>query len=486
MSDMALSGLVTGLNTAEVVQQLMALEKRPVQLMQANQAKLQSKVDLYRTLNTKLSALQTAAKSVMGSSLASSPMTATKATSGDASIFTISSDNTAGAGNYSVVVNQLAKEQKTGGGAFNAGHAGGTLRISDGTTTTDIAIGAGADAATVAAAINGANATMGATVINGKLMLTGKQTGVNNTIVDAGGGSLATDLGVDTVANQIQSAQQASLTIDGIFNVTSNSNTVTNAMSGVTLNLLKAGTTTASVTADQQPATDKIKDLVAKYNDVINYISNNSKYDKDTKKAGAFLGDSFVNSLTTQLNQMFTGSVDPDAANTNAYDRAGDVGIAVNKDGTIGVDETKLKAALQANAANVYRLFANEDNQMTTDGNGATVKLNNIGSGASVGDGIANRLSAFVEQLVSRVSLYNTTDASGARIPGSLLTRLDSLQTTIDTQSKSIDAYSQRLVLREKALRNQFTAMETAVQKMRNQGNYFASSFSSLQAQSQA
>jgi flagellar hook-associated protein 2 len=476
MSDLRLSGLSSGLDTSAVIEQLMAIERRPINLMAQNQAKAQKVLDRYRLLNTKLAALQTSAKALQGTSsnFAMSPFSARTATASDTTKLSATADGNAPTGTYSVTVNALAREQKTGGGAFT-GAVSGQLTLTDSTgTAKNVAITAGMTALDVASAVNATDNGMTATVIDGKLVLTGKQIGETYTLSDDVGGSLVTDLGLDPT---VQTAQQGSVTVDGVT-VTAKSNAITTALSGVTLNLTAVGTTTLTVSQNNAAATDKIKDMVAKYNEIIKQIKEDTKYDAATKTSGPLQGNSFVTGLQSQLNRMFTEIVDPTAG--AVYRNANDLGLTTQRDGTIALDETKLNTALNNNAAAVFKVFGFEDNATHTSGS-LTVKEINVGSGTTVGDGIATRLAGFVDSLIASASAYNEPGVNGQPSQGGLLARITSQQTTITGFDTRMDAYEKRLELRERSLRTQFLAMEKAVSLMKNQGNYLSSQLAGMQ-----
>lgn len=476
-----LSGLATGLDTSSIIEQLMGLERRPVRMMQSNQATIQTKIDRFRALNTKLSALKNAAAALAGSSLSGSPIEAKKATSSNTTYFQASADSTANTGTYTVNIQQLAMEQRTGGGTFTSPAADGVLRItkdSDGTFK-DVNLTAGMTIDQVKDAINSAGAGMSASVISGKLVLTGKQSGESFTVDDGDGtGDFAASLGVDSATATYQAAQQAIVEVDG-FAVTSKTNQITTALPGVTITAAAVGTATLTIEQDTTQAVDKIKDLVNKYNDIVNQIKEDTKYNAETKKGGPLIGESWVSQLGLQMNQQLTEGfklydAGTDTFTTDAtFNSYASVGLAVNRDGTISLDDNKLKAALAADAGKVQALFAQEDGATTTS-NGQTVKLN------TANDGLAKRLEAFADSLISANSQYNGVTASGGRYEGGLLARIKGSEAQIKGFDERIEAYERRLELRERNLRNQFIAMERTVASLRNQGNYFASQMGSM------
>lgn len=465
MDSMRLSGLATGLDTSSIIEQLMGLERRPIRLMETNQAKVQNRLDLFRQLNTKLSALERAADSLMGTSLSLSSFSGTKAVSGNSALFTASSDTGAAAGTFNIEVMNLASAQKNGYGNYTAGTTG-TLTIQEGANP---AITVNITAGTiegVVAEINGANAGMSAAVFDDglgnanskKIVLTGAKTGVTYTV----GGTAAVGIGVDTVQS---AAVQAQVEIDGNL-VTSNSNTITSALSGVTLNLVAAGTSTLTVSKDQSGAVAKVKDFIDKYNDVVDFLEKNSSYDDKTKRAGAFLGDSMTSGIRMQLSRLATDLVNPVAPATdpNGYSSyATNVGIELTREGTLKLDETKLTAALAASPNLVYDLFSKEEGSAGV----GSAKRVVVGAGATAGDGIAVRISGYVQSLIKTGGDY-----LAAGQDGSLLGAIKGMEKTIDGFDDRIEAYERRLELRERSLRAQFTAMERSVSMLRSQGSY--------------
>lgn len=355
---------------------------------------------------------------------------------------------------------------------------GGTLRISNTTngTSTDVDIASGSTITQVRDAINAANTGMTASISGGKLTLTGND-GSTFTVADAGGGNaFATSLGIDSATKTTQTASQASVTVNGTT-TTSPGNTVANAINGLSLNLTATGSTTIDVTAASAGSsggsdpTAAVQDLVDKLNDVLTYIKDNSTYNTTTKKAGMLTGDYTANNLRRDLTKMVTGLVDDSSTYYNGFS----AGLELQRDGTIKFDTAKFQAALTADSTAVKNLFAREDNQYLADG---ITKSNTIGTTGTAGDGIANRLSAYVESMVSKSSMYNTVDSvSGLRTVGGLLGAIEGNEKVIGTLDKRIEEYEVRLKEKERALLAKFSAMEKSVAMLRNQGNYLSGQF---------
>lgn len=486
-SPISMPGLVTGLDTTSLIQQLMAVERQPVNALQTRQAKTQNQLDAYRTLNTKLMALQTAAKNLMGVTKNLSPFSAMQATSSNTSSFTASVSGTASPGTYSVNVQTLATFQSYGGGAFTGGQAGTfTIKDASGNTAT-INVAAGDTAQNIADQINAnVSSGMNATVVGGNLLLSAKNSGTagNCTITQTAGG--AGFMGAIGLTGGT-AGTDAQITVNGITE-TSSTNTFKNALTGVDITAVTAATSgTVTVANDFSQVTSDVQDLVNKFNDVIKTISDDTAYDSSSKKGGVLVGDAYVENLASQLTQQITGAFDTTAYNTTAGQLPGlrnytDVGISVQKDGTLTLDTAKLQSALQnysqqsGNSASAYQLFSNEDGKTMADGtwlNDAGV-AGNTGSQANWGDGIANRISAFVDQLISPSSMYNSPDPSGGRYQGGLLNHMNTLTAQITDYGNQISAYNDRLANYQRYLQSMFNNMETQVAQLRNQGNYLA------------
>jgi flagellar hook-associated protein 2 len=359
----------------------------------------------------------------------------------------------------------------------------GTIRITkdaDGTFK-DIAIASGATVNDVASAINAAGSGMTASVSAGKLTLTGGTAGESFTVGDAGGGNaFAASLGIDSASKTTQTAQQASISIDGGAPITSNSNTFTNPLTGVTINALALGSTTLDVqagtvvtaqdAAEKKATLDGIRDLVSQFNDVLGFMKQQASYNSTTKKGGALLGDPLTADLRGGLTRMFTEVVD----DTGTFRTAFSAGLELQRDGTIKLDEAKLQASLEADPSALKALFTQEDGLAPPDSNGFAVKTNAFGRAGVVGDGLANRLNGFIDSMISSASAYSGTDSNGIRAQGGLLRRISANEALIDDIDKRIEAYKVRLEKREETLLAKFNAMEKVVAMMRNQGNYLS------------
>lgn len=470
-SPLAMSGLATGMDTSTIVQELMSIAKQPEVNLQNQQTADNAKLSAYRDLNTKLSALQTAAQNLMGVNYSTSPLAAMQATPGNTAIFTATASNGATAASYTVNVSQLAAAQtNVYQPAAQTASTAGTITISDGTNSYNVAVNSGDSLATIASNINANTAIgMSAAVVTDptsgtqSLILTGKSTGTNYTVTDSSG-----TLGSPTAAST--AAQQAKATIDGIA-VTSNTNTFSNIVNGVNLTAVSTGTSSLTVAGDTNTATQAVQSFVDAYNGVISTIKTDTAYDSSTKQGGVLLGDSFVENLPIQLDQQLSNTF---TGGNSTYTNYTQIGISVQKDGTLQLDSSKLTSALQANPQEVFNLLAANTHTTTTDSYGQTVDQ------YTTADGIATRLSGFVDSMVNSVSMYNTTDGSGQRYAGGILAGINTFNTEISDLQTQIDSFNARLAIQEQTLKQQFASMESSVSSLRNQGNYLSGQFAQV------
>ncbi|TXH27242.1 MAG: flagellar hook-associated protein, partial [Elusimicrobia bacterium] len=300
---MALSspGLGSNLDVNSIVSQLMSLERAPLTALAKKEAGFQAKISAIGSLQGAAAALQTAAASLIPADGVSplDKFSTFKAAVGDSTIASATTSSAAVVGNYTLEVTQIAKQHvivsATGAATPFSGTGGtlttgGTLKITldtlpAGTTPTketDVTIADGATPEQVRDAINAAAAGVSAVVINGtagkQLVLTSQTAGSNQFIKLSGVGALAYDPSAvpapltDPFA-QTQSAQGAALKVNGI-DVIATTNTVTSAIDGVTLTLLKGPeapatslATTLTISKDSSSLTAGINALLKALND---------------------------------------------------------------------------------------------------------------------------------------------------------------------------------------------------------------------------
>ncbi|MDH4275339.1 MAG: flagellar filament capping protein FliD [Gammaproteobacteria bacterium] len=377
-------GVGSGLDIQSLVQQLLQYEGKPrADALDKKETGIQAKISVMGGIKSAMSDLQ----AVLSALKVSGTFGAYKAVSSDTSIFTATASSGNAAGAHTIEVTQLSQAHAlasvayadttsqlvgTGtltldlgtlsGGVFtaDAARSGKTITVTDGSL------------AGVRDAINTANVGVTASIVNSgagyQLVLT-SQSGAASTmrISAADNDGIHTDaaglsgLVFDPVGTQNMSqtlaAQDALVRIDGI-NVTSATNTVTDALSGVTLALKKQAPGTVvnlTISNDASQASSAVANFVNKYNELIKTIKDSSFYDKTTKKSGTMLGDSMIWGLQSGLHRMITKTVG-DASTT--YRTLSSVGVQFERDGSLSFSKAKFETAMSTKMSEVQRLFA--------------------------------------------------------------------------------------------------------------------------------
>jgi flagellar hook-associated protein 2 len=354
MGSISSPGIGSGINVNQLVSQLVAAERAP-QEQRIARRETDARADLaaFNQIKTALAGLRTAANALDGTNGVAGRKTTIQAEAG----FTATATSTAALGRYSIEVESLATAQKRQSGPVtsSADLGSGTLSFTVGTETFNVTLGATNTITELRNAINTATGGKGlsATVVNGDagnvLVLNAAKAGTAGAITINATGSIATftnGLAVTTTATN------AVVKVDGVTR-TSDSNRLTDLISGVTIDLTKAqdnSTFTLDIVADNANVRTAMQTFVGSYNAALTQLRNASAYNAESRTGGPLLGDAAVRGLQQQLR----------GAIGDAFDELSAIGIKSSKDGSLSIDVSKFDAALAANPAAVERLFDKE------------------------------------------------------------------------------------------------------------------------------
>ena len=218
------SGLATGVNTGTLIDDLLGLQRRPINVLESQKAGYEQKLTLFQELSGKLSALKTAATNLS----TSASFFVKKASSSNETVLTATAGSNAEAGSHTIMVSSLARvtsQASAGFGATTSNIRQGTLNITVGTTTTGITIDSNNNTlAGLRDAINGSGAQVTATIVQEnatsyRLVVTGKSTGTANAVsIDESGLTTGTDpLPGFTVTQAATNAVLDVGAVDGFF-----------------------------------------------------------------------------------------------------------------------------------------------------------------------------------------------------------------------------------------------------------------------------
>ena len=422
-SSVSLSGLASGIDTALIVQKLLAANAAHMNSMGADRDNVTVAISTVSTIGTLLSNLRTATQALD----TAQEVGAFTATSSGTQVVASAAGN-AQAGAYSIEVKSLASEQRSYSGTFLSSSTAlgqaGTLSIQVGSgTAAAVDVVASDTLEQVAAKINAAGQRVTASLFYDgatyRMQLRGLDTGEANAITL---GETGTALAFTTV----QPATDAAITVDG-FRVTRPTNQFVGAIQGLTLAVTAKTTSPLDVTVASDPTalSTKVQTVVNTYNAVVRAVHAAAGFG-DLKASNPVLrSDSSLRRITDALARKvgtaYTGA--------GSYSLLSSVGVTVNKDGSLTLDSTKLGEAFAKDPTGVEKLFGQE-------------------TGVTVG-GAMNALTSVIDEVTK-----TGTGSLTARSDGLARRKLD-LQKRMDTEQTRLDAY-------QALLEKQFRAMENA------------------------
>lgn len=444
-------GAGSGLDLSGILTKLMQVEQQPLIALQNKEASYLSRISALGTLKSSLSSLQTAAQSLMPSSgqTASEKYTTLKVTSSDSSIATATISAGAVATSYALTDITLATNHQIRKSGLVPPAVGndGTLHIKVGTgTAVDVAVTGGSTLSQIASAINGAAAGVTASVINDgvndHLTISANSTGTGKTIEITSSNSnwdaFNYPAGVlpDNGWNNLQNAASASAKINGLP-VTSDTNTISSAISNVSITLLanSASGTTLAVTKDTSSSIHTaVNNFIKAYNDATSSMASLGYYDSSSKSAGALQGDSTLRGSQNLVRSLLQTT----AGGTSDYQTLSDIGVELQKDGSLKLNSSKLSSAISA------------------DHDGVTALITNIGS-------------TFKNSLDSVVGTSGTVSAAS-----------DSTNRLVKQITKQQEAFVDRLTQIEARYRKQFSALDTLVASMNQTSSWLTQQLANL------
>lgn len=436
-------GVGSGLDVNSLVGQLMAAERAPGEQRFARvESSVKARISAFGALKSAVTGLQSALKKFEGEGA----LPGRKAVAGTDAGFAATAGTQARIGSYQVSVERLALHHKLQSaavsGSTDVGY--GRLSISVGTDApidVDIAQHAGT-LAEIRDAINAAAGGKGvtATLVRGDggdvLSLTSTKLGSTGqlTITASGGdGGLAVLATTGGTLTQVAPAQDARVIIDGITR-TASSNTLSDAIDGLTINLAKAApgvTYSLAVEADASPLKTSLLGLVSAYNTALTQLRNQSAAGGEGKAAGPLSGDAAPRSITQGLRGLLSGSYADLAA----------LGFKTATDGSLSLDGAKFDTALAADPEAVSRL---------------------LGPGASLATSLRGMLDGFVGT------------------EGMLVSRTDSLTARMKAITSDKARFETRMESLEASYRRQFTALDALMAKLQGTSSYLSQQIASL------
>ena len=448
-----LSGLASGLDSQALIDAILGVEAQPLRRAEARKADLELEQGIFRDLNTKLLALRDAAAALdnlspglTGSSF-DEELLSYKANSSDEISLGVSANSNASAGTVDVSITQLASVARHITTAYSSdtdiiAAEGDTLNIdAGGASPIAITVGAGGASLTdlkdlINLDLDNAGSVRADVIFDGsghRLVISGTQTGAVNdvsvtTTVPGEGAAPFLDAPLSVAANDAQ------LEVFGLA-ITRSSNTISDAVPGLTLTLNEVTTSPVQVLVqrDDEAVGEKLQAFVDAYNQVIDIFDTQASFDETTETAGPLSGDATLRQVENDVKREIVNSF---SFLNNPFTSLGQIGVEVDRAGRLELDNEKLSAALDSDALSVRQLLGGDG---VTDGAAA---------------GLARLLDPITESATGLLAVRN--DGFDRRIAG------------IDRQLESLE---RRLEKREESLIRQFSTLETTLAGLQNQGN---------------
>ncbi len=445
MATISSAGVGSGLDVSSIIDGLMAVERRPLQILQSKQQLYTTQISAYGELISSVSSFQASMENL--NSLTA--LDKFKTSSANTELIDISSTDNPALGSFNVEVTRLAEHHKMSSNeilstATFGGAAGDSLSIQVGNDITNVITIDLSTAQTLSEIRDVINADennpgVAAVVINGdndiqKLVFTAQDLGADNALTLSYGGAInGASFGMQTLNNigGDTNLLNAEFIVDG-FTITRPSNSISDVISGVSfqLNGAETGTITKlSVSRDTSATEGLVKSFANAYNELISSVKS--------QRSGILGTDSLLLSIENQVKNILNSTASSGTLNTLS-----EVGLSIDKAGVMSLDADTLTTALETGYTNVAQLFAAE------------------------GDGFANRLASLAENWVGST--------------GFISSRTDGLTQRIDDISDRRISIERNLDIVEARYRSQFAALDILVSQFQGTSQFLTSQLAQL------
>jgi flagellar hook-associated protein 2 len=435
-------GVGSGIDLEALVNNLLAAEARPIQLLQVRQGNLDAKISAFGQLQGSLSSFQEAVSALS----TSESFREVTASSSDDSVFTATGAQSAVNGSNVIEVTQLAQNSKFGTQSFPSGSevlGTGQLAFTVGSENFTVDITAENNTLEqIRDAINASsnNTSVQASIINvdegSKLILTSNESGLANQIaftVTDDDANNTDDAGLSRLVFGIQELEQARdaiLTVDG-FAVTRSSNEISDVIQGITLNLTGIGTASVSTTENLSVARKSIEALVSSYNKLVSTLNVQG----DTSLSG----ENTLLNIESRVRGLFSNSYNDSTANVNYLFQ---LGLSFDRDGVLSFDDEKFTEVVASDIDEIQNLFTNSE-------------------------------SGFISSLESVIKSYTDSD-------GILNSRTDGLNTERSRLDDDIARQELRLEGVEARLRTRFGALDGLLSRLNSTSSFLTQQLANL------
>lgn len=466
MATINFNGLGSGLDFAKLTESILSEKARPLNQLQSKNADNGKRSEALKTLNAKLLALTSASEALNDRTLG----TGRTAGSSTSSVATVTADTTAALTSLNLSVTRLAtsltQTSRVYGAEDSAVLAGAattaTFELRKGGATSGTAITINSSNNTLEGlrdAINNADAGVSASIVDidgtgtqFKLALNSSATGASGRVelVETTSTGTAADLNLASVnppgATTDFSALDASFSLNGLA-LTRASNTVSDAVTGLTISLKSSGSTALTVTSKTSELNDKLSNLVNAYNDVQAFIAGQYTKDGQGRPSGVLAGDSTLRTVQRQVRDALGANA---SNNGGAFKNLAEIGLSRDDTGKLTLDSTVLNEKLNSNLSDVQALLAGKADGYT---------------------GVAS-------------ALHDSYDKLSDDLTGVVKTAINGYQDSIKRTEKNIADQLARLSNLRQSLNRQFSIADAAIGQLNGQSTQLTSILDSLKPKS--
>ena len=531
MAQNAVFGINSNLDTQDIINKMVSLEARSMDLVEAKKQIEQQKLASFKELKNRLQTFKSVVTTLNTESrfIVNKSVFSNNSSSDNNKVVDITTTSSATSGTYSLVVDNLATETKIISNGFantTSELENGRVKVTSGSASATVTINSTNNSLDgLRLAINNLGLDVKASFLNDgddtvpvRLLISGNLTGATGAVTMSY--SKDSIYPVDEISfTTTQEAKNASFSIDGV-SISKSSNTVSDVISGAALKLQSAGSGTISLSTDTDAIATKVSDFVDEYNEISLFLSEQLALDTDTEETGVLFGNFAVQNLQQILRSSISSKV---TGITGDYTYLSQIGISTKSDGTLILDTDVLSEALIDDIQNVSQLFSSRgtvthssvtyvgftsdtapgyyDLQVSSNvpqlsNSGASTFVNASGSGnfwaGSSGDstglnfrisGLTNGsygqiwLSIGVAEILNR-QLQNLVDTS---LNGPLVTELDTITETVDDYNITLLDQAERLLEYEESLKAKFSNLEIVLGRLNAQRDTFKSSLAGIQ-----
>jgi flagellar hook-associated protein 2 len=531
MAQNAVFGINSNLDTQDIINKMVSLEARSMDLVEAKKQIEQQKLSSFQELKNRLQTFKSVVTTLNTESrfIVNKSNFSNLSSSDSNKVVDITTTSSATSGTYSLVVNNLATETKiisSGFASTTTALEHGSVKVTSGTASATITINnTNHSLDGLRLAINNLGLDVKAAFLNDgsatepvRLLISGNKTGTSGAVTM----SYTKDwsfTGVNITFATTQEAKNANFTIDGV-SIIKSSNTITDVLNGAALQLQSAGSGTIALSTDTNAISTKVSDFVDEYNELSLFLREQLALDSDSEETGVLFGNFAVQNLQQILRSSISNRVTGVSGN---YSYLSQIGITTQSDGTLILDTDDLSDALVDDIQNVSQLFSSKGsttnssvafvgftrdtqpgsydvkrlNGLTQLSNsGASTFVNASGSGnfwagssgnstglnfrlgnLNNGDYGKITLSIGVAEILNR-QLENMVDSS---LKGPLVTELDTIKETVDDYNVTLLSQAERLLEFEENLKARFSNLEIVLGRLNAQKDTFNSSLQGIQ-----